>query len=214
MRSALARASRITAAVLLLIPTRVRGQSTPNEEGTHKGWGHVAAGGLGAWVGFAPGTTALFGGDTEGGRRTILLGIRWTRPLKGSLAFVADAVPLELALRSIGERDPVTSSERRVTVYGFGIEPVGLQWRARTGAVRPSVAALGGVRLFSEPYPTPGATRFNFVFDLEAAVKVAVSSRLTLSPGVQFHHVSNGGLGDSNPSLNQFVLAVGVYVRQ
>lgn len=144
----------------------------------------------------------------------MLLGVRWTRSLKGSFAFVAEAVPIELTLRSIGERDAATSAERRVTVYGFGVDPVGLEWRARTGAVRPSVAALGGVRLFSKPYPTPAGTRFNFVFDLEAAVNVAVSSRVSLSPGVRFHHVSNGGLGDSNPSLNQFVLSVGVNPHQ
>lgn len=213
MLSGLTSASRITALLLLLAPTRATGQSAPGEEGTPKGWRQVVAGRLGAWVGFAPGSTSLLGGDTAAGRRTIVLGVRWTRPLKGSFGFVADAVPLELALRSFGG-DAVTSSERRVTVYGFGVEPVGLQWRARTGAVRPSVAALGGVRIFSKPYPTPAATRFNFIFDLEVAVKVAAFSRLSLSPSVQFHHVSNGGLGDSNPSLNQFVLAVGVYPRQ
>jgi hypothetical protein len=66
------------------------------------------------------------------------------------------------------------------------------------------------VRLFEQPVPNPRGIRFNFSADLGGGVAFRVAEAQRVAVGVVLHHLSNGGLGNANPSFNGFDVTVSV----
>src|SRR5262249_5053073 len=121
-------------------------------------------------------------------------------------------VPLELqkARPLPGDFAPgVESLVDLTTVYGAGVDPVGFGVRRRRGHWRPFAAARGGFRFFQSPLPDPRGSGVNFVGTLGLGVLRSIGPAWWISLSVDFHHVSNGGLADFNPGINQFVLTLG-----
>ena len=169
---------------------------------------------LGLRLGVGVGTLSLFGGDTSPGRRTLLVGVQWSRVLHETdryrLDYVAAAIPLELAIGSLVESCSSPGGTEARTLYGGGLDPVGLQITASRGRVRPMAGLSGGLRVFTNPFPCPGGTRFNVVLDVRVGIVAPLDGGRTLTGTVSLHHLSNGGLGEHNPGLNQLVFEAAI----
>jgi len=160
--------------------------------------------------------TGLFGGVTDPGRRTLQLALHAHIPLitgpRFALDYTGGLVPVELAVGTRVVRSGVASlpSSATRTVYGAGVDGLGLTARFRgLGRWEPYLMALGGVRLFTDPIPDPRGIRFNFSADLGGGVAVHVAPGQRLRVGFALHHLSNGGLGQANPSFNGFSVTIG-----
>jgi hypothetical protein len=170
----------------------------------------ISISGSGAWT-----AAHVFGGVRDPGRGTAILEMSLSRSLQAKesicIDYVAGVVPLELAVGTVVSRPDAARglSLAQGTVYGAGLDLLGVRIRARKGTWRPFAAASGGFRVFTEPMPTPRGTRFNFAADLGIGILRRVAPSRFLSFGVDLHHVSNGGLGEANPSVNLFALSVG-----
>ena len=46
------------------------------------------------------------------------------------------------------------------------------------------------------------STPFNFILQMGIGTHYFLTDQLTLTAGVRFHHISNGGIGDRNIGLN------------
>ena len=165
----------------------------------------------GAWN-----TTNLLNGATEPGRGTLAVQLGWRRTLAERPGFLLEwaleVVPLE---PEFGTRltEPARLSDRE-TAYGAGLDPLGVEARFGRGRLRPYAALRTGFRVFGRPVPTARGTRFNFVLDAGAGLELRVREGRWAFLGVELHHLSNGGLGDANPSLNLLVLRGGLAVRR
>src|SRR5260221_10724103 len=166
----------------------------------------------GAW---AP-PLRVFGGVYEAGRKTGLLQLQVRRTLDRSeghvLEWVFAVVPVEL---ESGTPLPAASSLSgqlggRSTVYGAGLDPLGLSMHLGKGRWRPFWNVNGGLRMFADRVPIPRGTRFNFTADIGVGVCRIASSGFGVSIGLDLHHVSNGNLGEKNPGVNFLLLAVGL----
>lgn len=177
----------------------------------------LSVGGAGAWT-----VSSLFGGVTDPGRGSLQLSVHAHVPLvSGSriaLDYSGGVVPVELAggtrvLPAAIPSSAATLSPTPVprTVYGVGIDGLGLTARFVTlGRWEPYLTALGGVRIFGAPVPNPRGTRFDFSADLGGGVALRLPRGRRAKVGFALHHLSNGGLGQANPSLNAFALTVGL----
>ena len=126
------------------------------------------------------------------------------------LDYTVGLVPVELEGGTV-VADPLLG-ERKRTVYGAGVDPVGLFALLGHGPLRLFASARGGVRLFAQAVPNPRGIRFDFTADFALGLAQRVGSRVWISAGPEFHHLSNGGLGDFNPSLNYLAVHLGVLV--
>jgi hypothetical protein len=99
---------------------------------------------------------------------------------------------------------------RSETVFGAGVDGIGLVAHLGGDRWQPYVGVVGGVRLFEKAVPDPRGLRFNFSADLGAGVAFRVASAHRVAVGVALHHLSNGGLGSANPSFNGFDVTVSV----
>lgn len=165
----------------------------------------------GAWA-----AVHLFGGIHDAGRRTAVLEVQLSRTfkVKENLAFdyLVGVVPVELQTSRVVAVDsaaPLGTTLGRSTVYGVGLDPVGIGVRFRRGDWRPFATARGGFRFFRTAVPDPRGSRFNFAANLGLGVLRRIGRSQWISLSVDLHHVSNGGLADSNPGINQFVLSIG-----
>lgn len=168
----------------------------------------------GAWA-----AVHLFGGVHDPGQGTAILEgqLRRTFKVKETLAidYLVGVVPVELQKSNVVVADsmaPLGTTLDRATVYGGGLNPVGVEVRFRRGDWRPFATASGGLRFFKSEVPNPRASRTNFVADVGLGVLRRIGGPRWLALSLDLHHVSNGGLADSNPGINQFVLSVG-YLR-
>lgn len=98
------------------------------------------------------------------------------------------------------------------TAYAAGIAPLGFEgivalWR-RVGL---SLGVEGGALYFNQRIPDPGETRFNFMADANAALRISLgTSHPALVAGFRLNHISNGGTGRVNPGMDSRMLFVGV----
>lgn len=100
------------------------------------------------------------------------------------------------------------------TVYGAGVAPLGLALRVGVGGpVDLVLRGSGGIVYFTRRVPDPAEERLNFTADVGAGVEVRVAGRLALSASYRLDHISNGGRGPVNPSMNSRMLEVGTTLR-
>lgn len=165
----------------------------------------------GAWS-----TTNLFGGATDPDRGSTQFQLGWRKTLKQRPGFLLEysleVVPIELAFGTRVAEDRLP--QRIATVYGAGLDPLGLEAHFGPGRLRPYATLRTGFRVFARQVPTPRGTHFNFVLDAGAGVEWRLRSDRWVFAAVELHHLSNGGLGEANPSLNLVAVRAGLALRR
>jgi hypothetical protein len=94
---------------------------------------------------------------------------------------------------------------------GVGILPLGFT------AIAPLVphlrfqlrGAAGGVRL-SKPVPVLEGHKFNFLAEASTSLELRISSSFSLTGGMVFNHISNGGTAAINPGMNSRMIEFGI----
>jgi hypothetical protein len=94
---------------------------------------------------------------------------------------------------------------------GVGILPLGFTALA---PIAPRLrfqlrAAAGGVRL-SKPVPVLEGHKFNFLAEASTTLELRVSSSISLTGGMVFNHISNGGTAAINPGMNSRMIEFGI----
>jgi hypothetical protein len=94
---------------------------------------------------------------------------------------------------------------------GIGILPLGFTALA---PVAPRLrfqlrGAAGGVRL-SKPVPVLEGHKFNFLAEASTTLELRVSSSYSLTGGLVFNHISNGGTAAINPGMNSRMIEFGI----
>jgi len=94
---------------------------------------------------------------------------------------------------------------------GIGILPLGFTALA---PIAPLLCfqlrgAAGAVRL-SKPVPVLEGHKFNFLAEASTTLELRVSSSISLTGGMVFNHISNGGTAAINPGMNSRMLEFGI----
>ena len=161
------------------------------EEGGHE---------LEVWTG---GGHSITGGTSETGVWNVGVRYGWilSAPhgpgfLNGRFEYAVDALPAFVVFQP------------RNTVYGAGINPLGLKWIFATrGAMQPYLELGGGVLFTSHDVPT-GTSTVNFM--PSAAFGVHFLGKRAWTVEVRYLHISNAGLATPNPGLNTLQVRVGI----
>jgi len=172
----------------------------------------VSAGG--AWS-----AVHLFGGVHDAGRHTAIVDVQVIRTFKVGETWALDwrvgIVPMEMQTTELIGGDSTgllggpPGRSLNDSVYGAGLDPIGFGIRSRRGDWRPYATARGGFRVFQSPVPAPQGSRFNFAATIGVGLQRRIGHTKWLSVGLDLHHVSNGGIQDYNPGINQLVLNIG-----
>jgi lipid A 3-O-deacylase len=153
------------------------------------------------WTGGGP---SVAGGTSDTGVWNVGLRYGWilTRPhgpgfLNGRFEYVVDAVPAFVVFQHYN------------TVYGAGLNPLGLKWDfAARGRIEPYFELNGGT-LFTY-HNVPFATS-NVNFTSAAALGMhLLGEKHAFSLEVRYMHISNAGLSSMNPGINTVQVRVGV----
>ena len=178
---------------------------------------------FGAWAGFSPKATTIFGGlrdDEAEERKFFIAAFRYGRTLAANdslaLQYTLDAIPVALATGTIVSRTTTpggVTTFQRETAYGAGVTPLGLQLDFANGAkVHPFIHVNGGLLWFNKSVPIEDAGKLALVGEAGGGIRIFTSERRALNIGVRFHHISNGDRTGSNRGLNQFVITAGFSV--
>ena len=94
---------------------------------------------------------------------------------------------------------------------GIGILPLGFTALA---PIAPRLrfqlrGAAGAIRL-SKPVPVLEGHKFNFLAEASTTLELRVSSSLSLTGGMVFNHISNGGTAAINPGMNSRMFEFGI----
>ena len=204
----------VTGTLLVLMSGRAGADAGPEPASLSSPHPRYVASQAAAWS--TTGLLGLLGGATDPGRGSVTIHLGWRRTLKEGpglqLEYAIEVVPAELAIGTrVAEGWPLPHV---ATVYGAGLDPLGVEAHFGRGRLRPYVALRTGFRVFAEPVPSPRGTRFNFSLDSGGGVEWRLRDGRWVFAGVELHHLSNGGLGEANPSLNLFTLRGGLTVRR
>ena len=105
-----------------------------------------------------------------------------------------------------GGEYPGYCASGRETVYGGGINPVGLRLNfRRTHELQPFLASLGGFVASRRPVPVdiPGGTQYNYTFDFQAGVQLYNANRTRAwTFGAKYAHISNAYRHNFNPGVD------------
>jgi hypothetical protein len=182
---------RLAVLFLALLPTHTIAvaQDRP-EEGGHE---------LQVWTG---GGRSVPGGtkDTSVWNAGVRYGWILTAPhgpgfLNGRFEYTVDAVPAFVVFQP------------RNTVYGAGVNPLGLKWIFATrSSVEPYLELNGGTLFTSHEVPT-GTSTINFTSSAAFGLHVLREHAWTVE--VRYTHISNAGLTTPNPGINTVQVRVG-----
>jgi Lipid A 3-O-deacylase (PagL) len=110
------------------------------------------------------------------------------------------------------ELQPLFLVTRVQHAYGGGFAPVGLRWNfAPRGRYRPYLEFNGGAMFSQKNVPAGNTSTFNFTAALGPGVMWAVNHTQAVSVAIRFWHLSNGYIGESNPSFNTVEFVVGYH---
>jgi lipid A 3-O-deacylase len=116
--------------------------------------------------------------------------------LNGRFEYAVDAVPAFVVFQP------------KHTVYGAGINPLGLKWIFATrGDVEPYLELNGGVLFTSHDVPF-GTSQVDFT--PSAAFGVHFLHQRAWTVEVRYMHISNAGLATPNPGINTVQVRVGI----
>jgi hypothetical protein len=174
---------------------------------------------FGAWAGFSPKATTIFGGlrdDEADERKFFIAAFRYGRTLAANdslaLQYTLDAIPVALATGTIVSRTTTggVTTFQRETAYGGGVTPLGLQLDFANGAkVHPFIHVNGGLLWFNKSIPIEDAGNLALVGEAGGGIRIFTSDKRAVNIGVRFHHISNGDRSGSNRGLNQFIIYAG-----
>jgi hypothetical protein len=141
----------------------------------------------------AIGTEVTFAGHTYISSQPAL---RVTYVTRGPIGFVT----------ADGTTAPVYGLYGRKTTNGGSLSPLGARatWFQRS-RIQPSFALNLGFVLAAREIPVNDAYKFNFLFSFGPGVQVFATSRSSVRLEYVFRHISNAGLGDVNPGVDQGV---------
>ena len=166
------------------------------------------------WGGYSLGNSQVFGVETN--RQLGALALRYARTLydkpSTSLQYTLDVIPVETVRQyTFTECMPTPSTTAfcangRETVYGGGVNPIGLKLNfRREHRLQPFIASTAGFVASVRPVPVdvPGGTQFNFTFDFQTGVDWFNSSRnRAWRFGYKYQHISNAYRRDFNPGVD------------
>jgi lipid A 3-O-deacylase len=174
---------------LLLTQAIAQGQDRP-EEGGHE---------LQVWTG---GGRSVPGGtkDTSVWNAGVRYGWILTEPhgpgfLNGRFEYAVDAVPAYVVFQP------------KNTVYGAGVNPLGLKWIFATRTNIAPYLELNGGTLFTSDEVPAGTSTVNFTSSAAFGLHCLRDHAWTVE--VRYTHISNAGLTTPNPGINTVQLRVG-----
>src|SRR3989440_243753 len=177
-----------------------------------------AANEFGIWGGGSFSSPTLIGKTEE--TRLALFALRYARVLaRGdnlSFKYTIDAVPVasvSFPVFETIETPPagIVTRERRRTITGAGLSPVGFQVNfRRRERVQPFAQASGGFLYFGERIPDERGARFNFTGDFGGGVQWKTAQRRAWTFGYRYQHVSNGYRAQVNPGFDSNLFYVGI----
>jgi hypothetical protein len=157
------------------------------------------------WTG---GGHSITGGTRDTGVWNLGLRYGWIlcRPhgpgfLKGRLEYAVDGVPAFVV------------SQPANTAYGVGVNPLNLKWNFATRGSLVPYLELGGGTLFTNHKVPAFTSSVNFTSGAAFGVHF-LGEHHAWSLELRYTHISNAGLGDTNPGINtlQFRLGFGKFL--
>jgi Lipid A 3-O-deacylase (PagL) len=107
---------------------------------------------------------------------------------------------------------PLLLVSRPQRAYGGGFAPIGVKWNfAPRGRFRPYLEFNGGAMFTQKDVPPVNTSTFNFTAALGPGVMMAVSQTQAVSFALRWWHLSNGGIGEYNPSFNTIEFQIGYH---
>jgi lipid A 3-O-deacylase len=135
---------------------------------------------------------------TVGGRfGWVLTGPHGPGFLRGKFEYAVDAVPVFWLFQPGG------------TAYGAAIDPFAFKWNLDTHGRIVPYADLDGGALITNRQTPPGTSRENFTSSAALGMHI-LGKRFTWSTEVRYMHISNAGIGSTNPGINTLQLRIGV----
>jgi hypothetical protein len=140
---------------------------------------------------------------TVGGRYGwVLTAPRGPGFLRGKFEYAVDVVPLFWVFQPGG------------TAYGIAIDPFVVKCNIATrGRIVPYFDLDGGALITNKRIP-PGTSRENFTTSAALGMHI-LAKKFNWSAEVRYMHISNAGLGSTNPGINtvQFRVGVGMFTH-
>lgn len=153
------------------------------------------------WAGYSF-NSVRFLGKTENSQ-TQIFGIGLQRPVKEypqnkAIWYTADLIPY--IHFNYPKRD---ENNRMVSRSGFGLSPVGFTLMDNTQKrLTPYIRTTGGMIFMERNFPTDGARKLNYTFDITLGANLRFNTFAMISFGYKFHHISNAETGNENPGLD------------
>lgn len=190
---------------------------------------------LSLWMGGSLSIGELIGNIPRG--QFGVLGVRYSQPLRPPtpkasiegplLVYMADLLPLAFLSippntipAPISERreqeDPASATlDEELKTYGFGARPIGFRINyLPTKRVQPFIAASAGFVYFLQSVPDERGKHLNFTFDVGAGLRLALTTRMVVTVGYRYHHLSNGFRGKINPGVDANLFYLGLSLAQ
>lgn len=171
---------------------------------------------FGIWGGASFDNPTFIGTTTD--RQLTIVGLRYSRTLwepgNVSLRYTLDILPLEILNQpTFISCPPFYCQSGRETVYGGGINPIGLKLNFfRRSRWQPFGASTAGfvASVHKIPFDIPSGTQFNFTFDFQGGIQRFNSSRTRAwTLGYKYQHISNANRSSFNPGVDFNVLYIG-----
>ena len=176
---------------------------------------------FGVWGAYSFSNLHVIG--TTSDRQIGSLALRYSRTIydwqRVALLYTFDIVPVEIVRQPTytacvtPPSTPAYCTNGRETVYGGGINPIGLRLNfRRTHRLQPFGASTAGFVGSVRPVPVdiPGGTQFNFTFDFQAGFQLFDARRSRAwTFGYKLQHISNAYRHSFNPGVDANLFFVG-----
>jgi Lipid A 3-O-deacylase (PagL) len=152
----------------------------------------------------AGGAITVPGGKRD--RNYWMLAARWGRIVTPQIAGGALRGNVEYGIEAV----PAIVMRQSSTVYGGGFEPVQFRYNfTAAGAVVPYFEIGSGILVSTSQVPE-GTSRFNFASHGGFGVHVVSVGRSSVALGARYMHISNAGIGATNPGINTVYFYTGL----
>jgi opacity protein-like surface antigen len=155
------------------------------------------------WVGLAFDSFALWGKTPD--TRNQSLGIGYNRKL-GIIHNIIIEYNMRIDLYSNYSYPDFDSNGQRSSLSGLGLSPLGFQLNFLSSQnVQPFINTSAGVIFLENPFPDFRGSKLNFTLSAGGGVEIRLSGSVSLSAGIKYHHLSNGGRGQVNPGVDSTI---------
>lgn len=152
------------------------------------------------WAGFGFDSYALWGKTPD--TRTQYIGLGYNRKLWANAQAVLE-YKVRIDLYSNYSYPAFNQNGKRSSLSGLGVAPLGFQlnFLARK-PVQPFLNTSAGITFLDNPFPDLRGEKINFTLSAGGGLEFQLSSSVSLSLGVKYHHLSNGDRGQVNPGID------------